>query len=252
LSRVSNGYLDGCFPVFHPEFAEHCEWRAKQLAPNSREPNLLGYFLDNEFPHPDLVRFLALDPETPGYSDSATAAKEWWRERKGGPSTPAEMNGEDKDAWAEHVYDAYYEATAGAIRRHDPNHPIFGSRLYGNQKSSVSALRAAGRHLDVLSLNFWDAFSPSTSQLQHGNTISGKPVMITEWSIRSLDGPGLNLIERLWKLTKKRCLTNRYYENFDKFIAGIDHCLDSFSTTRLHEAASLLSLNFQFFGNRKS
>lgn len=64
--------------------------------------------------------------------------------------------------------------------------------------------------------------------------------------------PNLNLIERLWKLTKKRCLTNRYYENFDKFTAAIDDCLDSFATTRLAEVTSLLSLNFQFFANRKS
>jgi len=26
--------------------------------------------------------------------------------------------------------------------------------------------------------------------------------------------PDLNLIERLWKLTKKKCLTNRHYPNF--------------------------------------
>jgi transposase len=64
--------------------------------------------------------------------------------------------------------------------------------------------------------------------------------------------PNLNLIERLWKLTKKRCLTNRYYENFDKFVEGIDRCLDSFATTLHDEVSSLLTLNFQFFGNRNS
>jgi transposase len=64
--------------------------------------------------------------------------------------------------------------------------------------------------------------------------------------------PNLNLIERLWKLTKKRCLTNRYYENFDKFVEGIDCCLDSFATTLRDEVSSLLTLNFQFFGNRNS
>jgi hypothetical protein len=29
--------------------------------------------------------------------------------------------------------------------------------------------------------------------------------------------PNLNLIERHWKLVKKRCLTNRYYESFADF-----------------------------------
>ena len=64
--------------------------------------------------------------------------------------------------------------------------------------------------------------------------------------------PNLNLIERLWKLTKKRCLTNRYYENFDKFVIGIDECLDSVGTKLRGEVAPLLSLNFQFFPNRNS
>jgi transposase len=64
--------------------------------------------------------------------------------------------------------------------------------------------------------------------------------------------PNLNLIERLWKLTKKRCLTNRYYEDFDKFVTGIDECLDSVNTKLQAEVASLLSLNFQFFPTRNS
>ena len=64
--------------------------------------------------------------------------------------------------------------------------------------------------------------------------------------------PNLNLIERLWKLTKKRCLTNKYYKNFDMFVGGIDACLDSLSTTLRTEVVSLLSLNFQFFKNPNS
>ena len=59
--------------------------------------------------------------------------------------------------------------------------------------------------------------------------------------------PNLNLIERLWKLTKKECLTNRFYDSFAKFIAAIDNCLDSIPTTLMAEVKSLLSLKFQFF-----
>ena len=39
--------------------------------------------------------------------------------------------------------------------------------------------------------------------------------------------PNLNLIERLWKLVKKRCLTNKYYQDFSGFRNAIDHCLDN-------------------------
>ena len=39
--------------------------------------------------------------------------------------------------------------------------------------------------------------------------------------------PNLNLIERLWKLVKKRCLTNRYYPIFTDFRHSIDDCLNA-------------------------
>lgn len=63
--------------------------------------------------------------------------------------------------------------------------------------------------------------------------------------------PNLNLIERLWKLTKKRCLTNRYYENFPAFTAAIDTCLDNLQTNLKEELTSLMTLNFQFFPHHK-
>ena len=64
--------------------------------------------------------------------------------------------------------------------------------------------------------------------------------------------PHLNLIERLWKLVKKRCLTNRYYENFEKFHASIDDCLRHLHGVARAELDSLLTLRFQLFGNLKS
>jgi len=64
--------------------------------------------------------------------------------------------------------------------------------------------------------------------------------------------PNLNLIERLWKLTKRRCLTNRYYSDFKSFCGAIDQCLDDLSGPLKEELNSLMSLNFQFFPNHKS
>jgi len=59
--------------------------------------------------------------------------------------------------------------------------------------------------------------------------------------------PNLNLIERLWKLTKTKCLCNRYYPEFFQFTAAIDAFLDSINSTYQTELDSLLSLNFQLF-----
>jgi transposase len=64
--------------------------------------------------------------------------------------------------------------------------------------------------------------------------------------------PNLNLIERLWKLTKRRCLTNRHYADFKSFCAAIDSCLDDLAGPLKEELTSLMTLNFQFFQNHKS
>lgn len=64
--------------------------------------------------------------------------------------------------------------------------------------------------------------------------------------------PNLNLIERLWKLTKRRCLTNIYHRDFKSFRAAIDQCLDDLTGPLKAELESLLTLNFQFFPNHKS
>jgi hypothetical protein len=58
--------------------------------------------------------------------------------------------------------------------------------------------------------------------------------------------PNLNLIERLWKLVKKRRLTNRYYPTFDDFRHAIADCVNALNSTT-DELRTLLTLNFQFF-----
>ena len=59
--------------------------------------------------------------------------------------------------------------------------------------------------------------------------------------------PNLNLIERLWKLVKKRCLTNRYHPTSADFRQAIDKCLNDLASPASDQLLSLLSLNFQFF-----
>ena len=60
--------------------------------------------------------------------------------------------------------------------------------------------------------------------------------------------PNLNLIERLWKFVKKKCLYSRYYENFDLFCEAIQGCLSKVETKEYKaELQTLLSLKFQTF-----
>ena len=59
--------------------------------------------------------------------------------------------------------------------------------------------------------------------------------------------PNLNLIERLWKFVKKKCLYSTYYEKFPAFKAAISKCLEETTTTYKTDLDSLLTLRFQLF-----
>jgi len=59
--------------------------------------------------------------------------------------------------------------------------------------------------------------------------------------------PNLNLIERLWKFTKKHCLNSQYHSDFSKFKAAITTFLGNMNTTHQEALESLLTLNFQVF-----
>jgi transposase len=59
--------------------------------------------------------------------------------------------------------------------------------------------------------------------------------------------PNLNLIERLWKFTKRRAVYGRYHPTFRDFQAAIQEVLDGLSTKYSQQLASLMTLNFQQF-----
>lgn len=59
--------------------------------------------------------------------------------------------------------------------------------------------------------------------------------------------PNLNLIERLWKFVKKKCLYSVYYDNFDTFKEAITICLSKTDTEYKEELDTLLNPKFQTF-----
>jgi transposase len=61
--------------------------------------------------------------------------------------------------------------------------------------------------------------------------------------------PNLNLIERLWKFTKKKALHCRHHTNYADFHAAIDACLDQLVAEHNEEIRSLMTPNFQTFEN---
>jgi transposase len=59
--------------------------------------------------------------------------------------------------------------------------------------------------------------------------------------------PNLNLIERVWKFVKKRCLSSLYYPDFASFREAISSFVNQMHKTHKNDLHSLLALNFQLF-----
>jgi transposase len=59
------------------------------------------------------------------------------------------------------------------------------------------------------------------------------------------DSPNLNLIERLWKFTRRRALYGRYDPTFTDFRAAIEQTRSRIPTQHAPDLASLMTLNFQ-------
>jgi transposase len=59
--------------------------------------------------------------------------------------------------------------------------------------------------------------------------------------------PNLNIIERLWKFTKKQILYAKYYDSPDKFHLAVKTFFDTINENCRDNLFNLLSLNFQLF-----
>jgi transposase len=64
--------------------------------------------------------------------------------------------------------------------------------------------------------------------------------------------PNLNIIERLWKFTKKKILYAKYYETPSKFHNAITGFFQSINQNYNADLKNLLTLNFQFFENQNA
>lgn len=205
------GYPGNCIFVFDPEFETFCDDYARQLAADKDDPWLLGHFSDNELPLPAdaLKNYLAL-PET---DHGHQAALQWLRARHGADATKRDIKTADSPAFLEFMVGRYFQIVSRAIRRHDPNHLYLGARFHGGALRMPEIFRAAGPHLDVVSVNYYRAWTPDPKRLAMWAQEAGKPVMITEWYAKGVDSGMANTSGAGW-LVKSQRDRGLFYENF--------------------------------------
>ncbi len=192
--------------VFDPKFdAAAREVAGKNCAPRRNDPNLIGYFSDNELRWgPDwrgkeamLEMYLKLPEGSAGrdaaieflrhqYADIAKLNLAWGTNSSGfeklaAPGT-TDAYKQDSELFLERVAARYFSVCAEAIRATDPNHLYLGARFAG--RVSDAALKGA-RAADVVSVNIYD-FDPRPL-VENMYQVTQKPILITEFAFRSED-----------------------------------------------------------------
>lgn len=167
------------FPdVFSEEFERNVEEAARrQVAHLKDDPRVLGWFIGNE-PHwarefgslQPWAEMLLADPEP-----SATQA-ELRRRLAADPANAQRI----KDEWVYTCGRKYFETIVAALRRHDPNHLILGIRYAGRPKDEWVKMCSI---FDTFSINIYSRdFAPDAEQVSHFAALSGRPVVIGEFT----------------------------------------------------------------------
>jgi len=205
------GYPNGCPFIFDPEFPTFCDQRASQMASTKDDPWLLGHFTDNELPwNLDLLDgYLDLPKEDHGHR----AARRWLEKRHGLKADAADVTEKDRHDFVAYAANTYFSIVSDAIRKHDPNHMVLGSRFHGRAKKLPQLFEAAGRHVDVISVNYYHAWTPEPELMGTWAKSSGKPILITEWYAKALDSELANTSGAGW-LVKTQTDRAAFYQNF--------------------------------------
>ena len=202
-------YLNDAFDeLFWKKFEHHLSEETKFFIGNK---NFIGYFIDNERewdPSKVLQFYLHLNKDAPGsralirflknlYGGEIDSLNQSWNtsfesfEDVPGSSAPkSEISLLEQlyKPWRNKVAAQYYEKYCHLLRTLDPDHLILGIRYKGIP--DLSLFRALAPYFDVNSINDYDRYGHLDPRYSEFYRISGKPLMITEFSFSGYPQPG--------------------------------------------------------------
>lgn len=212
------------------------------------DPLLLGYFLDNELPWygntgwpgpqntPLLDKYLALPAAAPGKAQAVAAVREHyhdqlnalpklegktWKSWDALADTPLAR---DSVAWPEglrqafagRVAERYFSVAVKLMKAADPHHLVLGCRFAGATPDTVVA---AAKACDVVSVNSYQKSGRFDQDLfDRVYLLTGRPVMLTEFSFRSMANRSGNLNTKGADVTV--ATQQERVQKLDRFMAG--------------------------------
>ena len=214
------GYPGDVIFVFDPEFEIFCDNYAKKLAENKNDPNLIGYFSDNEMPFNlrNLEGYLKL--ENP--NDYGTQAAQKWLDSMN--ISPADISDRDRAAFLAYEAKRYFSIVSAAIRKYDPNHMYLGSRFYSSEKNVREFMQVAGQYIDLISINYYGAWTPNEESMHNWTKWSGKPFMVTEFYTKAEDSGLPNISGAGW-IVKTQADRGKFYQNYCLGLLAAKNCV---------------------------
>ncbi|MFN8019072.1 MAG: hypothetical protein U0P45_13250 [Acidimicrobiales bacterium] len=232
---------------------------ASAAAGRTDDPWLVGYFLDNEvhwakdWRKEQLDQFLARPADAPGkqhlvawlrqryHNDFAAFAAQFqtdassWDElleatTEKSRSAAAQAT---KDAWVGEMAGRFFAVTDAALKAADPNHLNLGARFIA-QLMTPAVVKAAGRHTDVVSINWYEAtdateegvaglgpsFVGTADTLADAEALAGKPLLISEFGWRAKDSGLPNSFPPFQVVVDTQADRASRYRNFAECLAN--------------------------------
>lgn len=205
------GYPNNCPFIFDPGFVAFCEDYAQRLDATKDDPWVIGNFSDNEMPwsRKMLENYLALPASDPGH----VAASQWLLARQGATAGQLAITDKDRSDFLGYAMDRYLTITSAAIRKHAPNHLVLGPRLHETVNDLPEVFAALGRHVDIVCMNYYRAWTPEPELMGMWHRESGKPLMMTEFYAKGEDSGLANTGGAGW-LVKTQKDRGSFYQNF--------------------------------------
>lgn len=183
---------------------------AKSLPARANDPQLLGYYLNNEPLYEDLPRAV---PKLNGTKHAAKKRlvqmlqekyqtidafnKAWGMTATSfdaliEPGLPVSTQdaASDMQAYADLFFDTYYKLVHDTFKKHDQNHMLIGNRFQSGTINNERLVRICAKYMDVISFNYY-TYAVDTDFLKRIYQWSDKPMMLTEWFYNSTKDSGL-------------------------------------------------------------
>ena len=192
--------------IFDPEFPAFADKYLARIDAYRDDPNLMGYFSDNEIPlyRKNLDGFLSLPDADPGH----IAAAAWMKDH--GAEHPTD---DLRTEFLEFEADRYFQLVTAAILKHDPHHMYLGCRFTAQQLVEPTLFRSVGRFASAVSVNYYSDWQPSPATMTMWEKEAHKPFMITEFYVKGEDSGLGNTTGAGW-LVRTQADRGIFYQNF--------------------------------------